>query len=76
MPPPGMAGGAILLRRLGDHRFGGDHEAGDRSCVLQGDPHDLRRVDDAGVQHVDILLGLGVEAKGLRLVLKNLADDD
>ena len=27
-------------------------------------------------QHVDILLGLGVEAVGLRLVLEDLADDD
>ena len=36
------------------HKFG----------VLQRDPHDLRRVDDAGAQHVDILLGLGIEAEG------------
>ena len=44
------------------------------SC--SADPHDLRRVDNAGVQHVDILLGLGVETVGLRLVLEDLADHD
>src|SRR5271170_1396763 len=51
----GHGGRAILLRRLGDHRFGRDHEASDRSRILQGDPHDLRRIDNADVQHVDIL---------------------
>src|ERR1700733_9164061 len=66
----------LLLRRLRDHGLGGYHETGDRRSVLQGDPHDLRRIDDAGVQHVDILLGLRVEAEGRRLVLKHLADDD
>ena len=30
--------------------------------VLQGGAHDLGRVDDAGLDHVDILFGLGVEA--------------
>src|SRR4029077_5114907 len=66
----------LLLRSLGDPGLGGYHETGDRSRVLQRNPHNLRRINDAGVQHVDILLGLGVEAEGLRLVLKNLADDD
>ena len=66
----------ILLRSLRDHGLGGYHQTGDRRGVLQSDPHHLRRIDDAGVQHVDILLGLGVEAEGLRLVLKHLADDD
>ncbi len=32
----------------------------------------LRRVDDAGVQHVDILLGLGVEPEGLDLFSSTL----
>ena len=66
----------LLLRRLRDHGLGRDHETGDRCGVLQRDAHDLGRVDDAGAQHVDILLGLGVEAESLRLVLEHLADDD
>src|SRR5271166_2232272 len=57
--------GGILLRRLGHHGLGGDHEAGDRRRVLKGDPHDLGRIDDAGAQHVDILLRLCVKAVGL-----------
>jgi hypothetical protein len=56
----------LLLRRLGDHGLGGDHETGDRRSVLQRDPHDLRRIDDAGVRYVDILLGLGVESRSSR----------
>ncbi len=34
--------------------------------------HDLGRVDDALLHHVDILFGLGVEAEGLGLVLEIL----
>ncbi len=30
--------------------------------VLQGRPRDLGRVDDAGLEHVDELAGVGVEA--------------
>jgi hypothetical protein len=71
IPPPGMAGASFR-----DHGLGRDHQACDRRGVLQCDTNDLRRVDDAGAQHVNILLGLGVEAEGLRLVLKHLADDD
>jgi hypothetical protein len=53
-----------------------NHETGDRRRVLQRDPDDLSRIDDAGVQHVDILFSLRVKAEGLRLVLEDLADDD
>src|SRR5208282_4434618 len=69
-------GWSVLLRRLSDHGLGRDHEASDRSRVLQSNPHDLRRIDDAGVQHIDILLSLGVEAESLGLVGQDLADDD
>ena len=41
-------GRRVRLRSVGDHRLGRDHEAGDRRRVLQRDPHDLRRIDDAG----------------------------
>ena len=78
MPPPPAAHRhrGLLLRQFGDHRLGGDQQTGDRGRVLQRGAHDLRRVDDAGLDHVDILLGLGVEAVGLRLVLDDLADHD
>src|ERR1700733_3040706 len=68
--------GGFLLRLVADHRFGGDEEAGHGGGVLQRGAHDLGRVDDAGLDHVDILFRLGVEAKGLRLVVADPADDD
>ena len=39
--------GAGLLRTLGDHRLGGDQQAGDRGRILQRAAHDLGRVDHA-----------------------------
>ena len=38
--------------------------------------HDLGRVDDAGLHHVDILAGLGVEAVVGVVLVEQLADDD
>ena len=65
MPPPaGMAAAPYLLRLLGDHRLGGDQQAGDRGGVLQSGAHDLGRVDDAGLRTGRTYsLGLGVEAE-------------
>ena len=40
-------GSALLLRHLGDHRLGGDQQAGDRCRALQRRAHHLGRVDDA-----------------------------
>ena len=77
MPPPRRHGsGGLLLRLLGDHRLGGDEEAGDRRRVLQREAHDLGRVDDAGLHHVDILAVLGVEAVVGVVLVEQLADDD
>src|SRR6185437_1765895 len=53
-----------------------DQQAGNRRRVLQGRAHDLRRVDDALGDHVDVLFVLRVEAKRLVLALKDLADHD
>src|SRR5438309_1522555 len=67
---------AATLRRLGDHRLGSDQQAGDRGRILQRDAHDLGRIDDAGLDHVDILALLGVEAVIGALLLEQLADDE
>ena len=75
-PPPGIAGTRAPSSAFGDHRLGGDEEAGDRGRVLQRRAHDLGRIDDAGLDHVDIFLGLGVEAPVRGLVLADLADHD
>src|SRR5262245_37520405 len=66
----------LLLRRLGDHGLGGYEQAGDRSRVLQRRADHFGGIDDALVDHVNIILALGVEAEGLRLVLEDLADHD
>src|SRR2546427_662440 len=50
------------LRDVGDERFGREQQGRDRRGILQGDALDLGRVDDPRLHHVDILVGLGVEA--------------
>src|SRR4029079_8891974 len=52
----------FLLRRLGDHRLGRDHQAGDRRGVLQRGTRDLGRIEDAHLDHVAVLAGLRVVA--------------
>src|SRR5688500_4164847 len=53
----------LVVLDVGDHGFGGEHQAGDRSCVLQGSSRYLRGVDDTGCDEVFVLLGRGVEAE-------------
>src|SRR6266568_87380 len=67
----GCGGGLVLLRLLRDHGLGGEEQARDRGRVLQRRPGDLRGIDDAGLEHVDILTGRGVQtlARGQRLDL-------
>src|SRR5215469_15839007 len=67
----GGGGGGVLLRLLGDHCLGGEEQRRDGRRVLQRGTRDLRRVDDAGLEHVDVVAGGGVEAltRGKRLDL-------
>ena len=58
-PPPGIAGAAVALGSLGNHGLGGDQQAGDRGRVLQSRADDLRRIDDAGLEHVHDTLRSG-----------------
>ena len=53
---------ALFVGDVGDHGFGGEHQAGDRGCVLQSVAGDLCGVDDAGCDEVFELLGRGVKA--------------
>src|SRR3977135_3861003 len=64
-----------LLRQFGHHGFGGDQKRRDRRSVLDRHTNHLGRVDDALGDQVAILAGLGVEAVGILLLLKDLADD-
>ena len=71
----GHAAAAFFLGDVGDHGFGGEHEAGDRGCVLESGAGDLGGVDNTRLDEVLVLPGRGVEAVGV-FALGNLADDD
>src|SRR5579883_3475445 len=68
--------GGFLFRLLGDHRLGGDEQAGDRRRILQRGADDLHRIDDAGLHQIGKLALLGVVAVVGVLRLLQLADDD
>src|SRR5450631_505490 len=70
------AAAGVLLRQFGHHGFGGDQQSRDRSRVLDRYTNHLGRVDDALGDQVDVFAGLGVEAVGVLILLKDLADDD
>src|SRR6266568_2385340 len=65
-----------LLRLVGDHRLGGDKKARHRRRALQRQAHDLGRVDDARLDHVDIGAALRVIAVIGVALFQELADDN
>ena len=65
----------LVFLDVGDQSFGGEHQAGDGSGVLQREAGDLGRVDDARLDQVAVLAGVGVEAEVVVLRLADLADD-
>ena len=68
MPPTWPAAGSEILRgNVRDHRFGGDEQPGDRAGILQCGPYHLGGIDNAGLDHVDIVFGLGIEALWVRV---------
>ena len=72
---PAASPGSLLLRLVGDERLGGEDHAGDRRRVLHRRAGDLGRVDDAGLDHVDVLVGDHVVADvGVLLLLLRSAD--
>src|SRR5713226_954918 len=66
----------LFLGDLENHRLGGQHQGRDAGRILQGRAGDLGRVDDAGLEHVDPLAGVGVEADRRLLLLLPLLHDD
>ena len=65
----------VLLRGLGHHGFGGDHQARDGSRILQRGAGDLGRVQDAELDHVAVLAVGGVVAE-VALAVGDLVEDD
>src|SRR5437899_6858279 len=54
--------GLLGFRDVGDERFGREQPTRDPRRTRQGDALNLGRVDDPRLHHVDVLVGLGVEA--------------
>src|SRR6266480_4694220 len=71
---PGSGGLLVIFLDVGDEGLGGEHEARDGRRVLQREAGDLGRVDDAHLDHVAVLAGLGVEAEVFFLGVADLAD--
>src|SRR5437879_8522621 len=69
------AAARVLLRHFGHHGFGGDQKRRNRGRVLDRHANHLGRVDDALGDQVAVLAGLRVEAVGVLILLKDLADD-
>ena len=74
-PPPGSGRRGRLLRLVRHHSLGGEEQRRDRGRVLQRRTGHLGRVDDAGLEQVDVLTGRGVEAEA-RLQRAHLLDHD
>src|SRR5881409_2128847 len=66
----------LFLRDVRDQCLGRQQERGNGRRVLQRHALDLRRVDDARLQHVHKLHGLGVEAPGGHRLGLDLLDHD
>src|SRR5437870_2965707 len=65
------AAGLLLFRDVGNQGFGGQQQAGDAGAILQGGSRDLHGVNDAGLAKIDELLGIGVVAVVLVLLLED-----
>src|SRR5262245_146336 len=61
--------GLLLLGDLCDQGLGGEEQAGDAGRVLERGARHLCRVDDPGLEHVDVLLAVHVVAGVLVLAL-------
>src|SRR6185369_7263013 len=66
----------LLLRDLGDHRFGGQHQRADGSRVLQGRASYLGRIDHAALHQVFVVRRCGVEPEVGVLVRADFLDHD
>ncbi len=69
----GHGGCALVLRRLGHHALGGQHQGRHGGGVLQRGAGDLGRVENAHIQHIAVGVIGGVEAK-IALAFKHLVD--
>src|SRR6185369_5076 len=64
----------FIVGNLRNHRFSRQHQAGDRSSVLERSASDLGRIDDAGFHQVLERLSRRIEADALVLLRTNTLD--
>ena len=69
------AAGILLLGDVGDHAVGREQEPRDGRGVLQSRARDLRRIDDAGLEHVGVLASADVVAVRASRLL-DVGDDE
>ncbi len=62
-------------RHFGHHGFRGDQQRGNGCRVLDCYTNHFGRIDDPLGDQVDVFAGLRVEAVGVLILLKDLADD-
>mmetsp|Transcript_95080 Transcript_95080/g.268669 ORF Transcript_95080/g.268669 Transcript_95080/m.268669 type:complete len:292 (+) Transcript_95080:189-1064(+) len=65
-----------LRKLLRDDALRGRHQRGDRGRIGERRAHDLRRVDDALLDHIDVLASLRIEAQMPILLAKQRLHDD
>src|ERR1700722_11126418 len=71
-----VAGVVVLgLGLFDDDAIGGEQQNGDFAGVLQGSPLDLGRRENAGLDHVHVFAGEGVETLAV-FAFQDSADDD
>src|SRR5579859_8040324 len=64
-----------LFRRIGDERIGGEHHGRDADGVLKCGTRHLHRIDDAGLEHIHILIGDCIVAMTAFVVPYTIYDD-
>src|SRR5713101_9483090 len=66
----------LLFRDIRHERFGSQHQRRDRAGILQGNAHDLGRVEHARLDQVFVVAGQGVVAKVVVLRIVDLSQHD
>src|ERR1700690_4215064 len=64
----------VVFLNVGHQSFGGEHQAGDRSGVLESKTRDLGWINDASLDQVAVVSGVGVEAEVVVLRFANAAE--
>src|SRR5580704_13116117 len=64
----------VVFLDVGHQSFSGEHQTGDRSCVLESETRNLGWIDYASLNQVTVLAGVGVEAEVVVFRFANAAN--